>query len=382
MLYRTRLFAAGLAFVAVACGSDDGSSAEPATTDAAETTIAVEDPDVVDSSSASFFEQPTEIGPTVPLESQPEPKTVAWLECELTGCLDITPGFEAATAALGWDLEVIGVQSFDPAPGFQQAIDLGVDYIALTGTPAALIQDQIDAAAAAGIAFFSCYSTDEVDGPGANIWMQCVNADTAPLWSGIISNAVIDRSDGAANVLLVNLPDFPILVAGSDGARAAFDANCPDCTFNELPVTIDQLLAGDVPAAVVSALQNDPSITHLYFNADALATGVADTLDEAGLLEGLTLVGSDFNAAILQEIVDGKQQFWLANPKPYAGWLMVDGMARHSIGQANTQLAEVSNVPTFLLDDPELAADLIPSNGWPGPDGMEDQFKALWDAES
>ena len=30
--------------------------------------------------------EPTKIGPTIPLDSVPEPKTVAWLECSLPSC--------------------------------------------------------------------------------------------------------------------------------------------------------------------------------------------------------------------------------------------------------------------------------------------------------
>ena len=52
-------------------------------------------------------EPATDIGPTIALTGVPETKTVAWLECEQPSCAAITPGFEDATAALGWDLIVI-----------------------------------------------------------------------------------------------------------------------------------------------------------------------------------------------------------------------------------------------------------------------------------
>ena len=153
---------------------------------------------------------------------------------QLPSCADITPGFEDATALLGWELEVIGVQSFDPAPGFQQAIDLGVDYIAITGTPPALIQDQIDAAAEAGIAFFSCFDTTDPDGPNNNIWTNCGDDDAVEKTGNLLANAVIADSGGSANVLMVNIPDFAVLVSERVGAEAAYAANCPDCTFTEL----------------------------------------------------------------------------------------------------------------------------------------------------
>ena len=69
-----------------------------------------------------------------PAHGSAESKTIAWLECDVPTCAAyLTPGFEAATEAIGWDLEIIPMKSTDPGPAFQQAIDAGVDYIASTG---------------------------------------------------------------------------------------------------------------------------------------------------------------------------------------------------------------------------------------------------------
>ena len=103
---------------------------------------------------------PTDIGPTIPLDSVPEEKTVAWLECSLPSCAAIGVGFTEAAEALGWNLEVIS-WSTDAAAAFQQALDQGVDYVAITGTQPALIQDQLDQANAAGIPTMSCFDAAE-----------------------------------------------------------------------------------------------------------------------------------------------------------------------------------------------------------------------------
>ncbi len=51
----------------------------------------------------------------------------------------------AAAELLGWNLEVVSWDT-DAAAAFQQALDQGVDYVAITGTSPALIQDQLDQA--------------------------------------------------------------------------------------------------------------------------------------------------------------------------------------------------------------------------------------------
>lgn len=379
-----------LGLVLAACGDDDDATTDTTTAAAVDTTAAAVDTTVaagetpqaaglaraqvvVDANKVA----PDKIGPTIPLDSVPEAKTVAWLECSLPSCAAIGVGFKDATDALGWKLEVV-TYSTDAAAAFQQAIDLGVDYVASTGTSQAVLQDQIDAAAAAGIGYFSCFDTSPPEGEANNIWTQCGD-ETAVFASGDrLSNQIIVDSGGTANVLMVNIPDFAVLVSEREGSEAAYEANCPDCKFTELALTLDQLLAGEVAGAVVSAVQADPSIDYIHFAFDGLTTGVSSVLADADLLEGRNLVGVDFSGAVLQEIVDGTMKFWSANPKAYSAWLMVDGMARHSIGQENTEERANALLPSFVVSSPEQAEPLVASDGWPGPDGMADQFKTLW----
>ena len=143
-----------LALVAAACSSDDSGDATDSTEAATEATdaateatdAATEAPSPPVAATDSWPRRPsptvpasplTDIGPTIPLDGVPEPKKVGWLECEQPSCAAITPGFEAATAALGWELVTIPATSFDQGPAIQQALDEGVDFIAHTGSPLA-----------------------------------------------------------------------------------------------------------------------------------------------------------------------------------------------------------------------------------------------------
>ncbi len=386
----TRLLAVpvALGMLLAACGDDAKSTdtnapASDTTAPASDTTAGgAEDPAAAGLAAAQLVVDanktaPEKIGPTIPLESVPEAKTVAWLQCSLPSCAAIGVGFTNATDALGWKLEVITYEA-DPVAAFQQAIDLGVDYVATTGTSQAVIQDQIDAAKAAGIGYFSCYDTSEPKGEENNIWTQCGDATNVFAAGDRIANQVIVDSAGAANVLMVNIPDFAVLVSEREGSEAAYKANCPGCKFTELALTLDQLLAGEVAGAVVSAVQADPSINYIHVAFDGLSTGLTSVLADAGLLEGRKVVGVDFSGAVLQEIVDGTMAFWTANPKEYAAWVMVDAMARHSIGQENTEERANANLPSFVVSSPAQAEPLVAGDGWPGPDTMAEQFKTLW----
>lgn len=111
---------------------------------------------------APYITEPNGIAPTEPLPSKAPKKTIGWMECDVPTCTAyLTPGFKAATAALGWDLKIFPSKSADPTAAMQQAIDAGVDYIAISGSPAATYTATAAAAKAKGIPVLSCYATDE-----------------------------------------------------------------------------------------------------------------------------------------------------------------------------------------------------------------------------
>jgi ribose transport system substrate-binding protein len=392
MTKRTRRIAAALlplTLLAAACGSDDSEDAGGDTTaaDSGTDTTAAEAEGGGDGLAAAqaavadVGAPPDAIGPTVPIEGEIPPKTVAWLECEQPSCQPIRAGFEAATELLGWELLVIPSTSFDQGPSIQQALDQGADYLAHTGSPLATAEEQIAAAQAAGVPYLSCYATDDPDFENNNLLMQCGDDDGVAFNGGLVANWVIADSGGAANVLIVNIPDFPVLVSEVEGAKGQYEANCPDCTVQELNTTVDSLIAGEVAGAVASQLQSNPDINYIQFTFGDLPAGVADTLEESGLLEGRKIVGVDFSTQIgLPEIISGRHQAWTANPKPYAGWLMVDAMVRHAVGQDNAQERDNAKLPTFIVstaDDAQAILDLG-DVGWPGPDTMAEQFAELW----
>ena len=131
---------------------------------------------------------------------------------------------------LGWDIEAISLDLANPGVAFQQALDGGFDYIALTGVPLAALEEQMAEAQDRGIAVFECYSTDVADGEANGLYSQCGGAESVALSADRLADWVIEDSGGDANVVAVTIRDFPILVAEEDAVAAAFDERCPDCS--------------------------------------------------------------------------------------------------------------------------------------------------------
>ena len=317
------------------------------------------------------------IGVTIPLTGVPEPKTIAWLECDVPTCAAyLTPGFQDATEALGWELKIIPMKSTDPGPAFQQAIDEGVDYIASTGLAIAQYQSQLDAANEAGIGVLSCFGTD--DPSPDTIPMQCGDENFVEKTGPLMADWGIVDSGGAMNVLIVSIPDFPVLKVETDAYIAQLEQNCPDCTYEELNVTLDDLIGGRVPAAVVSKVQANSDLTYVFYSFGDLPGGVTASLQTAGLDDQVKQYGQDFSTIDLQEIVDGTMGAWSADPKGYASWLMVDAAARLSLGMTLDEERDAAALPTVIVDDAEFAQEIIDVGGDWFPPGADEAFKELW----
>jgi ABC-type sugar transport system substrate-binding protein len=371
-----------------ASAEEPTASAEEPTASAEEPTASAEEPtasaggdDPLAAAQAnvdSATDREPAIAPTIPLTGVPEKKTFGWLECDVPTCAAyITPGITAAVEALGWDLEIIPMKSTDPGPAVQQAIDAGVDYIASTGLATAQYQPQLEAAKAAGIEVMSCFGTDDPSPEG--LAMQCGDENFVLRTGPLMADWMVVDSGGAANVLIVSIPDFPVLKVQTDAFIEQLGTNCPDCTYEELNVTLDDLIGGRVPASVVSKVQANSDLNYIFYSFGDLPGGITPALQTAGLFDQVKQFGQDFSAIDLQEIVDGTMGAWSADPKGYAGWLMVDAAARLSLGMTLDEERNNSSLLTVIVDDPAFAQQLLDESGgdWFVP-AWADQFKALW----
>jgi ribose transport system substrate-binding protein len=382
------IFALGL--VAAACGGDDSSSEEtsapteseaPASSEAPTETEAPAGNDEVAAAEAIVAELrtiPTDITVTVaPSAAVPTGIKVAWLACELPSCTEVGEDWPAIADALGWELKVINVTSAAPGAGVQEAIDWGANYISISGSPVAAFQEQYDAAIAAGIKFAFAYNGEA---PAEGILTSISGNDAVYDAGSKIANYIIADSGAAANVLMVNVQMFPVLVAEEEGIRDTLAAGCSACTFDVLPVAIEDI-GVNVPNLVASYLQENPETNYVTYAFSALPIGVTAALQAAGLDGQITQVGVDFDKTGLTEIVDGTHKAWTSNPKAYSGWLMAHAMILDALGDEYTERAAGEVLPNFVLDDATMAQEIIDSSelsNWKGPEGYADQFLALW----
>jgi len=384
MKVRTRGLWAAMFAVAVfgvaGCGSDDqssggssgssgGSSSSSSTTD-----VKVE----------GVNTPPTEIQVSEPLKSKPPKKSVAILQCDLPACALNTVGFVDAAKALGWDNKVLTYKSASPGPAVQSAIDAGVDYILLTGVPKELYQPQLDAAKAKGIPVLVGASADKAEDDKNGIYMSVANNDAIVNQSKDLAHQMIADSSGKAHAVIVVTRDYPQVALEEKVITDTIKAECPDCSAEGLPITVDDIGKGAVAQKVVSYLQQNPDTNYVEFGFSDIATGVPQAVAAAGMDDKVKLMGLQFSKAVLQDIIDGKQYAWTALSTQYLGWIMMDGAARLSVDQEIPPESKNAATPTWLLvgDAPggqDVAKKILAEGGdWHGPEGYQDQFKKLW----
>jgi ribose transport system substrate-binding protein len=349
-----------------ACGANDENASQATSGTSKRPTVA-----------APPTKPPTEIQVTEALPATPpKGKKVVFLQCELPACERYIPGVVSAAGALGWSPKVQVFKSANPGAGLQQAINERPDYIAITGIPTVAVKPQLKAAAEAEIPVISCATPDK-PAPGGYA-VQCggsleTDADYLGRW-------MINDSGGNANLVAVTIPQFPVLNTETDWFKKNLEAQCPGCSYDQLDVTVQEVGGGAVPQKLVAYLQSHPDVEYVYFTFNDLTRGVAAALRTVGLNEKVKLVGAAGDASIMKEIGD-TQAAWTIAPNVYSAWVMFDAMARLSVGERlpDDYATDVYASPTWVVDSADSAKQLEPTSyDWYGPEGFEQQFKALW----
>ena len=138
--------------------------------------------------------------------------------------------------------------------------------------------------------------------------------------------------------------------------------------------SIADLMGRAVTSQIVSTLQRMRTSTTCSRRSVTLATGLPESLAEAGLDSRVQIVTPTPNADQLQAVLDGTMLAVVPNPKAQASWTAIDAIARLEQGvdvdeQQHTVIPVVvwttDNIPTPLGD-------------FTGATNYDEQFKQLW----
>jgi len=386
MLVRTvRRSAAGIAVVLTAglilsaCSSDSTSSESTTAEVTSEEVVETEETAAPTGSDAAakvaeYSAVPTTIGIAEPLATPiPAGKNVVWMECQLPQCSQIGQGVKDAAAAAGWNLEVINYDSSDPATlvaGMKTALQNKPDALINSGLPVGAWAAVLPDFEAAGVPIVTMHIGPQEIGNGiiANLYGeedQQIQADMIAQW-------MINDSQGSANILIVDVPDFPILHQFSVDFKDSIAADCADCKTQEISVSIADVLNGGLVPATISALQADPAINYVYVVDGDFIPGLPAALKAAGLSPK---VGAPWGSKAVEGYLStGELHAFTGFSTEYNGWQAIDAIARHLEGTALVSPSN-GNAPTQLITAESM---IEPMDSYNLPTDFREQFKTLW----
>jgi hypothetical protein len=195
------------------------------------------------------------------------------------------------------------------------------------------------------------------------------------------------QTEGEANTLFLNVPQFPVLGLEGEGFEAEYEVVCPECKLTTLDFTVEQLLAGEHIAAAVSELQKDDSINYVVTGFGDMLLGMPDALSAAGFdVPAISQAGTPLNYDLIAS--GTMQRADVGLPTGMLGWRAVDAGLRAIAGQdvgdfERRPMTDIEGHPDIAIAGIPLAileADDLedPSVAWPGVEGHEEQFLALW----
>lgn len=332
--------------------------------------------DRADATVEEFLQQPTSIGVSEPLSTVPAGATVYWLEqgipiAQLTG--DALA--EAADAA---GVELVRVPAGRTPPELASAFDRAVadkpDAVIASGVNAALVSNQLQALAHAGVPVIVWGSPDETD-PATGLTLNLEPPERYAFAGRMMADWVASRGAGAATTVFVNIPDFPVLNFTYDGFAEEYATTCPGCSVDTLDVKITDI-GTQVPSALVSYLQANPSTDWVVLAVGDLGIGVPAALESAGLSEQVRITGRAGGAVNYQALMEGQQDSDIGFPAPLVAWKALDAAMRAIVG--DDLAADGDPVPRQYLTADNLPFDPAETQQWWGVEDYREQFKVLW----
>jgi ribose transport system substrate-binding protein len=322
---------------------------------------------------------PTAVTETTPLTGKPPHKTVGFVVCP-TGCSLALPYLQSAVKAIGWTLKTANATESDPGAAFQSLMDEGVNYIFEIGFAINQFQSQAAALKASKIPLFEVDATDTPEGPANDVYSSAYGITTAQAYGSGLADWVIANSNGAANVVILDVPAIQILAEQANAGQAEIEKLCPSCKVTELPLSVTQLGSGAIPGVLTTYLQTHTSVNYVWNTFPGIDnTGVQKSLKAAG--STAKIVGTNAGQPQLQEVIAGTEAAWsVVGDNAVGPWQEVDQMARLATGQWSLADAKRSDAASlwYILSTPAQAQAIVKDPFWLGPAGYQSAYEKLW----
>ncbi|MCW4385188.1 substrate-binding domain-containing protein [Salinibacterium sp. SYSU T00001] len=284
---------------------------------------------------------------------------------------------QAPAELLGLELERVEVgrdaQSINSA--MNTVVEMAPDGVINITLDPIFFESQIEQLEEMGIpiASGSVMNTLDYDLPEAfngSEWMQA-NGEA-------LAAAAIVRSEGTAEYVFYNVPEFPFSALELEGAQSKMEELCPDCTLRVVDIPIAEL--GSTAAdRVISDLQANPGTDYYIAAVDEVQIGLPQKLELAGLdVPGIGMWTAPPN---YEQIANGEQDATLSVDLNLMMWTVLDQLLREMNGQVYEWPDVATRASTLTRVTDESNAPEDPVVGYVAIPDYQERFAANWLAE-
>ena len=330
--------------------------------------------------------------PTGPVGATPLPapapsgKMLVNLTCDNPSCSITAKGNEQAAATLGWTFKSIPFKLTDIGTfisAMESALALKPAFVTFAGIPQAAWAGEIAKFKAAGVGIVPTVAGTFK--PDSTILGYEQDLNYASAVAQMLGNWFIQDSGGKGHATVMNFPDVGVSVALTAAFKKFVGAHCGQCTVDSFDVSLVQLATGAAPATTASAVQANPSITHVVAADGSAAFGLRAALDTVGRKD-VKIAGLNGGYSDYANIAAGTESAWVNASGTYGGYVAVD-IGLHGMAGGKSQYKTDQYAPVMLVTKDNLAAlggpEAAKATGvFEVPTNLADQYAALWKGQS
>lgn len=319
---------------------------------------------------------PTQIPVTEALPSKPPTgKTVVFLQCEEQQCGHEGDGIDAAAKAIGWTAKTLNFKAADPAT-LVAALKTALQYhpvgVFFSGVPQAVWGSVQQQYADAGSFITENFDSKTPSGPGVLPGRGYAN-DSTHIGELLADMQIQDSNGQPANSLLVNVKDYPVFGPTAQTYHSTIAAACPSCEITDVNVTIQDLQAGKLDAAVIAAAKRASNPKYIVSVNGGFIGQLPQDLQAAGLGGKFKIISGQGGAQDQANVKAGKQLVTVSNALVMGGWQDVDMAIRTVMHLPIPQGDHI--VPISLLTKDNVGT---PADSADRPTDFAEQFKKIW----
>lgn len=286
-------------------------------------------------SQLNAYENPNPVISLPPLSAvPPKGKTVDFVTCPLSSCVEIQDAAQAAAKAVGWTLRVFDggvtpatfVSAMDDVVQNPGSAVLGIGIL-----PNSAISTQLAALQAKHVPWIAVASPSPI---GDDMISDFSSAPEIALSGKVMADWIIADSGAKANVAYFWDPILTQHLPAKTAFVSEMQSLCPGCSVSVQTTSFTTGIGTTDPAQIVSYLQGNPNTNYIVVGIGDATAGIPQALAAAGLASKVKIVTRLADAINLKDIAAGTETMGVTEETYEIGWRMIDAAARYFQGDS------------------------------------------------